>query len=178
MATPKLDRMAKALFRQRLKAWQRADQERRAAEIKADMIRIATRLLHAEWGAPEIQADMAIVAKYCPVHPITGANLRVYFPAPKGCGDYAEAFGVEHDFGLLKPGGSTGYGGKVFHYWHGHVDPDDPDITVAQGWIHTRHNWQREYANQTEALDQAMRETSSVRKIEEAFPYLKSESRP
>lgn len=163
MAALKLDKLAKQHIRI-------AHRERQAAELKAQsdkgiatLIAAAKARIHAEWA--DKQDDMTILAKYGRAKPIKGANIRVHNPET---GRWDITFGVQFDAGLMMPADAYG----EYTYWSGHFSAED---SCYQDLLHLhwlRCNYERQQAEERDALEVEFRKTGSVAKLAQAVPWI------
>lgn len=169
MRLAKLDRFTKGLLRQEWRAHIRRQAEERANEISNILREATVRLIEEEWGDPAKQEDMKVLQRYGHARPIGYATLRTCALG----GDhhrYTETFGLKFEppLALMMP---DAYGSDVAQ-WSGYLTADDPAFTAGQRALELRATWQREETDRIEELEAALRNTTSLRKVLEAFPVL------
>jgi hypothetical protein len=159
---------------------QQINRKRGEAMMKAEydtnvaiLVAAADKRLRAEWGAPEIQADMAIMSKYHYAAPIGGANLRVYDRRTK-C--YDQTFGVEFKSPIMMPGTAYLYAGQKEEdralYYECYVREADDDFEAVYALVMWHRERRAQITAEAETFYQAIRETASYAKIVERYPWL------
>jgi hypothetical protein len=158
MAAIKLTREVKNRLRANLKDAQAAETMEMAEYGTALLYETAMRLLTERWGAPEVQADMVVLARHQVARAVKGVNLKV-----AGC-EYSPS-GIEVETDILVP--DKLYLGTYPWFTVPESDPAHGELLRLQTYA---NSYKQDQEAERAALEDAFRKTSSLARLQEIFP--------
>ncbi|MBK1667060.1 hypothetical protein CKO28_03245 [Rhodovibrio sodomensis] len=162
MAAPKLDKFMKNRLRDQLRQVHRTEREAAWRDLEDQLRPHIEKRLHDLWGAPETQAEMAILQKYATAAPLSRAHVRAKDPET---GLFTLEFSFAVDNGLLAPEVSLDRAiERLF------IRDDAPDHAAFLDAARQRSELSRSQDDESQELEAAFRQTTSVRKLQDIFP--------
>lgn len=166
---PKLNKWTRSTLEQLFRERQQAAAGERGQALSEHLRAHVIRRLEAEYRP--IQGDMPILQKYHCASRITGVNVDIYNPETQRYDERA-GFRVETDLLAPDPGRMHFGETEATTYVSFHVRPDDLDHADFWQIVEYRRNFQTEQKQARESFAQAIRATSSWRRIVEQFPWI------
>jgi hypothetical protein len=162
MAAPKLDRFMKNRLRDQLRQVHRDERAAAWDDLEAQLRPQVEKRLQALWGDPDTQAEMAILKKYDTAAPLRRAHVRAKDPET---GLFTIQFSFLVDIGLLAPEISLDQAIEQLF-----IRDDDPDHAAFLDAERQLKELSRSQDDESQALEAAFRQTTSVRKLQDIFP--------